>query len=143
MTCPFCDRNSLNSPVLFEDEYIYVALSNPRLVPGHTLVIPKRHVLEGYELSEQERNRLFEVAIKLQHFLAQRIAGGCDVRTHFRPFIKQDQVKVDHVHVHVQPRLPKDELWAESQRFEREKVFRALPKEEQEWFAQVLQEFNP
>ena len=40
--------------------------SNPRLMEGHLLVIPKRHVEKLSELNEEERKELFDTVIEYQ-----------------------------------------------------------------------------
>ncbi len=43
--CPFCDIEQNNSHrSVIDGDLISVILSNPRLMPGHALVIPKRHI---------------------------------------------------------------------------------------------------
>jgi Diadenosine tetraphosphate (Ap4A) hydrolase and other HIT family hydrolases len=95
-------------------------------MPGHLLVIPKRHVEHLHDLSLEERAELFKVVITLQQRILERFASGCDIRQHNRPFLPENDLKVDHLHVHLQPREMEDELYQKSQRFDR-KVFAPLP----------------
>jgi diadenosine tetraphosphate (Ap4A) HIT family hydrolase len=83
-------------------------------MPGHLIVIPKRHVLGLSELNEAERKELLDVAIKYQGRILNSIASGCDIKQHNRPFILENDLKVDHVHIHLQPRELNDELYLKS-----------------------------
>ena len=75
MDCPFCDIGS-ETRVLEEREYTRVIFSNPRLMPGHLLVIPKRHVERLEELNEEERKEIFDVAIEFEERILDNIASG-------------------------------------------------------------------
>ena len=114
-TCPFC---SLKDRVLKENDTAIVILSNPRKVPGHFLVLPKRHIEEPWQLTANELTDIF----KLIFFVEQRILGklgdGVDIRQNYRPFLTQGKLKVDHVHFHVYPRSNEDYLYQVSEKFE-------------------------
>jgi len=62
---------------------------------------------------------------KYQKLLAERVGEGCDVREHYRPFLAQSRIKVDHVHWHLLLRRNKDEVFREVQEKERG-LFRKL-----------------
>lgn len=129
MQCRFCNLNELKTRILEEKRFVMVILSNPRLMPGHLLVIPRRHVHKISELSPEERNELFATVIEFQEKILAKIASGCDVRQNCRPFQKEDELKVDHLHIHLQPRELFDELYEKCQIFEKG-VFNALTEEE-------------
>lgn len=117
--CPFCDEKLLKQRVLWEDKLTVTFLSNPRLMPGHTLVVPKRHVEKPWELTQDELQEIFKNVWKVeQQIIASGLGAGCDVRQNYRPFMKQSRVKVDHVHFHVIPRTMSDELFQTSMQFE-------------------------
>ena len=109
MNCPFCNI-AKNGPdrVLAEKEHIVVILSNPRLMKGHTLVVPKRHVEKMSELNQQEKDELMETLIEFQEKILD-FAAGCDIRRHYRPFL-DDAITVSHLHFHLHPRHFADKL---------------------------------
>jgi diadenosine tetraphosphate (Ap4A) HIT family hydrolase len=113
--CPFCNPEDR---VLKENDHAILILSNPRKVPGHFLVLPKRHIEEPWQLTADELTDVF----KLIFFVEQRILGklgtGVDIRQNYRPFLKQGRLKVDHVHFHVYPRSNEDYLYQVSEKFE-------------------------
>ncbi len=128
LDCPFCNIDHVKTMTLFEDLLVRVILSNPSLMPGHLLIIPKRHILNINELSKEEVSSIFENLNKFQKVLLKN-NEGCDIRQNFRPFIKQSQYKVDHLHFHLIPRNNEDELYSKSMIYERD-VFRFLSQEE-------------
>jgi len=98
-------------------------------MPGHLLIIPKRHVLNLSELTVEEKQELFDTAIEYQEKILKSVASGCDLKQHNRPFIQENDLKVDHVHIHLQPREYEDELYLKSHIHDRE-IFKPLPQEE-------------
>ena len=82
-------------------------------MPGHLLIIPKKYVEKLSELNSEERKEIFDTAIYFQEKILKNIAPGCDMRQHYRPFIPQRKFKVNHLHIHLQPRKNKDKLWEE------------------------------
>ena len=117
--CPFCGLAGREGQwLLFEGERAIVFLSNPRLMAGHTLVVPKRHVEKPWELAWEERREIFELLDRFEQKILSSLAPGCDVRQNYRPFIPQGRIKVDHVHYHLLPRWPEDELYQKSMKFE-------------------------
>lgn len=129
MDCPFCEIDKNKNRILKEGKNVFVIFSNPRLMEGHLLVIPKRHVLKISELNKEEKEELFETVIELQEKILKNLAQGCDIAQHCRPFIPQNNLKVDHVHIHLQPRSFKDELYQKCLISE-EKIFKELSEDE-------------
>ncbi len=127
--CPFCNIDKEKSRIIEERKYVYVMFSNPRLMPGHLLIIPKRHIEKMILLEEAERKELFDTILEYQEKITQKIAEGCDVRQNYRPFIPQSMLKVDHVHVHLQPRTLNDALYQQRQHYEAE-LFKNLTQKE-------------
>lgn len=130
MECRFCCIYETETQRVLEiKEHCVVIFSNPRLMKGHLLVIPKRHVLSLNELTQEERSELFNTAIYYQSELLEKFSSGCDLKQHNRPFLPENDLKVDHVHIHLQPREFEDELYLKSHVHERE-IFKPLPEDE-------------
>ena len=136
MECPFCSINDEKTRILKEYKYVRVIFSNPRLMPGHLLVIPKRHVEKISELNEKERKELFDVMIKYQEKILKHFSG-CDIRQNNRSFQKQGTLKVNHLHIHLQPRKFKDELYYQCQKYET-KIFKKLSENELKKYSKIL-----
>ncbi len=132
--CPFCDlaSDSEKSRVIRKSKLTTTFLSNPRLVKGHTLVIPNRHVEKPDELTSDEILAIFdEIKWVESRLLSSDLADGVDIRQHYRPFLPQGRIKIDHVHFHVLPRTKDDELYKKAMIHEIE-MFKSLSVEEQE-----------
>jgi histidine triad (HIT) family protein len=113
MTCVFCDIN--NREIIRETENTITILSNPYLMQGHSLVIPKVHVEKLSELPDKIRYELIDETINVQELLMQRLdMPGCDIRCNYRPFMPDSKIKVSHLHFHVIPRYFGDELYEKS-----------------------------
>ena len=137
MSCPFCNIDSEKTKIIKSGEHALVIFSNPRLMPGHLLVVPKRHVEKLSELSEDERKELLDLTMEFQEKILEKIAGGCDIRQNCRPFQKQSDLKVNHLHIHLQPKNFKDELYSKCQIHETE-IFQKLSEEESEEMLKML-----
>lgn len=87
------------------------------------------HVEKLSELNEEEKKELFDTVIEYQEKILKNIAPGCDIRQHYRPFLKQSELKINHLHIHLQPRKPDDELYKKCQIYHKD-VFKELTKEE-------------
>lgn len=142
MDCPFCSIDVKKTEIIQAGKNYYVALSNPRLVPGHLLVIPKRHIEKLSELNKKERQELFEAVIQLEEKILERYASGCDIRQHYRPFIKPNWVKVNHLHFHLQPREPEDHLYQTVQKHEQD-LWQKLPQKERKKIVRLLKNPQP
>ena len=128
MDCPFCDIDETRTRIIADKKHVFVALSNPRLMDGHLLVIPRRHVQKLSELNEFEKKELLDTVIEYQEKILT-FAGGCDIRQNYRPFQAQSNVKIHHLHMHLQPRELHDELYQKCQIFETG-IFKELSQEE-------------
>lgn len=136
--CPFCNQQEISSRSLQESEHARVLFSNPRLVKGHLLVTPKRHVEEPWNLTEAELNEIFTHIHVLQKRISQTLGTGCDIRQNYRPFLIQGRLKIDHLHFHLIPRSFEDELYQRSMRLETA-LFTNLPANEISEVTQILQ----
>lgn len=127
--CPFCNvEKSESTRILEETKHTYTILSNPSLMKGHCLVIPKKHVEILAELNDDERIELFEQVVRMQALLIRKFMG-CDIKQNYRPFQKQDELKINHLHIHLQPRELYDELYEKCLIHEKE-VFKKLTQEQ-------------
>lgn len=130
MGCVFCEIVEGNKPreIVSETKNFVVILSNPSLMKGHTLVIPKRHVEKLSELKDDEKRELIEEIIKIEEKLLEKFSG-CDIKQNYRPFLEESGLKVSHLHFHVQPRELNDELYKNSQIYEKD-LFKEITFEE-------------
>lgn len=138
MNCPFC--NTLvndRDRIIKETEFSFIILSDPKLMEGHLLVIPKRHVSKPAELDKDELADWFNQTVLLQEKVLEKISPGCDISEHYRPFIPDNGLKVSHLHFHVRPRFLDDELFSKVQIFEN-KIFSKPSNEELVKYKEIL-----
>ena len=133
--CPFCDAKDR---VLKENAYAQLILSNPRKVPGHMLVYPKRHVEQPWQLKPQELLDVFELITFAEQRILGRLGEGVDIRQNYRPFKREDDLKKNHVLFHVVPRSRDDYIYTTAEKFERD-LFAALDDLERDEVAKLLQ----
>lgn len=132
--CPFCNPTER---VLLQNDTAQVILSNPRKVPGHFLVIPKRHIEQPWNVSGQELQDIFSLIFTVEQRILGKLGEGCDIRQNYRPFMKQNQLKVDHVHFHVIPRALDDYIYSVSEKYETE-LFAELDDVERDAVSKLL-----
>lgn len=138
IVCPFCVIDAEKTRVIEARRHVIVVLSNPRLMPGHILVVPKHHVERLAELHPDEKTELWSTVEEFQQRIVDRLAPGCDIRQNYRPFQPQDQLKIHHLHIHLQPREWEDELHRECQIHEKT-VFQELSAAEAQKVKRTLQ----
>lgn len=110
MNCPFCNLDPKRNKLIYDGETVFVIPSNPRLVEGHLLVIPKRHIEKPFELNSEERKEILDTILKFQEKIVRSFSQGCDIQENYRPYTPQSETKVNHIHFHLIPRNPEDEL---------------------------------
>ncbi len=134
LECSFC---KIKPEVLKENKRAQAFLSNPRKVPGHFLVIPKRHIEKPWELTNEELVDIFELIFFIESKLVQKLGEGADIRQNYRPFMQRNNLKQDHVHFHVYPRYREDYLYKVSEKFETD-LFVDLDPSEINEFSRLL-----
>jgi len=129
LNCPFCVIDERTTVIVENKELVYITLSNPRLVRGHLLIVPKRHIEKLAELSREERDALWDTVVEYQERIVSTVSTGCDIRQNYHPFQRQGRIKVDHLHIHLIPREFKDKIYQITQVYETE-LFKDLDEEE-------------
>jgi diadenosine tetraphosphate (Ap4A) HIT family hydrolase len=133
--CPFCN---LKKRVIKENKLANLFLSNPRKIKGHFLVAPKRHIEKPWKMTKEETQSVFELILFTQKCLTKKISKGCDVLQHYRPFMKQDRIKVNHIHYHILPRDFNDKIYQVIEKHETKDFFEELTTEELEKMTKVI-----
>lgn len=69
--CIFCKivEGSIPSAKIYEDEHVYAFMDIMPVSKGHVLLIPKKHIENIYDFSEEEASRLFATAPKIANVL--------------------------------------------------------------------------
>jgi diadenosine tetraphosphate (Ap4A) HIT family hydrolase len=98
--CPFCHLEK--SQIALEDDWSAAFPDTYPIAPGHTLVVPKRHVASLFELPEVEQAAFWRlVALVRGRLMDELKPDGFNVGVNDGPAAGQT---VLHAHVHVIPR---------------------------------------
>lgn len=103
--CIFCKiiSNDIPSYKIYEDEHVIAFLDISQATPGHTLVIPKVHIRDIFELDEHLAAHCFAVATKLaKHIVPLVGATGVNIVNNSHEVAGQ---AVFHFHAHIVPRF--------------------------------------
>lgn len=102
MSCPFCGLNDVH----METALCNVIRDKYPVSPGHTLIIPKRHVETYFDLSNEEKEDVMRLIDSLKEEMDMAIhPDGYNIG--FNAGIHAGQT-VMHCHIHVIPRYRGD-----------------------------------
>jgi histidine triad (HIT) family protein len=106
--CRFCQivQGKIQSFSIFEDDAVFAFLDHRPLFPGHTLLIPKKHIETIFDLPEVLLFPYFKSVKKLSKAVMLGMnAEGCLLA--INNVVSQS---VPHLHTHIVPRKKKDGL---------------------------------
>jgi diadenosine tetraphosphate (Ap4A) HIT family hydrolase len=104
MSCFFCNLDP--SRILDSNEHCFMIRDDFPVSPGHTLVIPKRHVGSFFELDDAERQGLVDLLETAKHTLdAEHRPDAYNMGLNDGPAAGQS---IPHVHMHLIPRYAGD-----------------------------------
>lgn len=106
-SCAFCDPKVLEYQKFYEDEFVVALYTHRPIFPGHSLIIPKRHVERFEMLSETEIAQIGQV-IKKVNEAAQKVFGTSAYLL-LQKNGKEVGQTVPHVHFHYIPRQVGDD----------------------------------
>jgi len=107
MDCIFCKilDGKIPSYKIYEDDHVYAFLDITQGTKGHTLVIPKKHVKNVYELDEETAKNTFQAVPKIANALKEAFNPiGLNVINNN----DQPHQSVFHFHLHLIPRYEDD-----------------------------------
>lgn len=103
--CPFCTLPA--DRVVEENELAFVILDGYPISPGHSLIIPKRHVSSFFDATPPERAALLALLDKAKELADKRnTPAGYNVGINDGPAAGQT---VPHLHIHLIPRYSGDQ----------------------------------
>ncbi len=108
--CIFCKivDKELPSYKIYENEYVYAFLDINPCAVGHTLIIPKKHFVNIFDMEEQYAAEIFKAAIHVANLLKEKLnADGVNLINNSG---KEAHQAVFHFHLHVLPRFKDDTL---------------------------------
>lgn len=109
-SCIFCKivRKEAPASVVYEDDKVIAFMSIQPINIGHTLVVPKKHYENIYEIPEDEIAYLYRIVKKLAHAV-QKAVNADGIRIIQNNGATAGQV-IFHMHVHIIP-ATKDRPW--------------------------------
>jgi histidine triad (HIT) family protein len=106
--CPFCRESVIKSQAVYEGELVRVLVNFRPLVAGHSLIMPKRHVVKVEDLSPEEFAEMGETINKMQKAF-QKVYGASDYLLVVQNGVNAGQTAF-HVHFHMIPRKKASQL---------------------------------
>lgn len=106
--CIFCKiiKGDVPSFKIYEDEYTYAFLDIAKEVDGHTLVVPKKHVVNVLDSDEETLHHVLDTVKKISnHYTDDLGYDGVDIMNASGEAAQQS---VFHMHFHIIPRKKND-----------------------------------
>lgn len=110
MDCIFCKiiDGKLPSAKIYEDAHVVAFLDINPVHPGHTLVVPKHHSVNLFDMPDRDIAAVFSAAKKIAQAVKEATgAGGVNVNMNNDKAAGQ---VVFHSHIHLIPRFENDGL---------------------------------
>jgi diadenosine tetraphosphate (Ap4A) HIT family hydrolase len=102
--CPFCNLDS--SQIILSNTYAVVINDGFPISPGHSLIIPKRHIQSFFEATNEEHAAFLELLVKARELLHQKYkpdAFNIGINDGFAA-----GQTIMHLHIHLIPRYKGD-----------------------------------
>lgn len=107
MKCAFCEIPEIKERMIAENELAWAFPTNIPIVPGHTLIVPKRCVATFEDMTPEEREAIFLLMMQLKNAM-QKTFGATGFNHAWNEGNKAGQ-SVPHFHLHLLPRTEGDE----------------------------------
>lgn len=106
MNCPYCTSPEIQKRKIVENDLAFSFLGNMPIVPGHTLVVPKRHVAKYEDLTGEEMRAIEDLRVKILRALTKTFSAvGFNFAWNDEKIAGQS---VPHFHLHIIPRKEGD-----------------------------------
>ena len=101
--CLFCDRiNTTQHHIILESDETYVRWDNMPVSQGHLEIVPKRHVVSFFELTEQELSSIYKLMIQAKGLLDKKYSpAGYTIGVNEGEAAGRT---IHHLHIHLIPR---------------------------------------
>lgn len=111
-SCVFCRivRKQAPASIVYEDEDVMAFLDIRPLQIGHTLIIPKPHYVDFFDMPEEQIGQVYRVVKQVA--LAVKKARGADGVSIIQQNGKAAGQDIFHMHVHIVPRFEGQKLTA-------------------------------
>ena len=106
MKCVYCELDVIKQREIVGNDLVWAFPTNIPIVPGHTLICPRRCVARYEDLTNEERAALEEMRVKIADALKKQFAAeGFNFAWNDGKLAGQS---VPHFHLHVLPRKEGD-----------------------------------
>lgn len=108
--CTFCSIVEGTSPsqTIYEDDNAMAFMDLLPMTPGHCLIVPKRHVVDVWDLDDEDAAHVMQACRKVAHLVRERLEPlGINLLNNNGAHADQSQF---HFHVHLIPRYGRDRL---------------------------------
>lgn len=104
--CLFCDKYKNKEEIIYENDLVFVVKDYYPVSKGHMLVITKRHILNYFDTTREERIAVDDAVVDLKKIIDHKfMPDGYNIGTNVGYAAGQS---VLHFHVHVIPRYRGD-----------------------------------
>ncbi|WP_313539150.1 HIT family protein [Enterococcus sp.] len=108
--CIFCkiSQKEIPSHTVYEDDVVYAFLDISQVTPGHTLVIPKKHVMDIFDFDDALAADVFSRIPKIAQAIEDAFPEieGLNIVNNNKALAYQS---VFHSHIHLIPRYSKED----------------------------------
>ena len=111
----FCSEKIRDS-IFYKTRYTMAVCDIAPVLPGHSLIIPIRHVDDPVQLTDEEVVDMFNVLRKIKPVLSKVFAKGSDSYNLTAQIGKYSGMSIPHLHMHVIPRASNDEFQHDNNR---------------------------
>lgn len=103
--CPFCHLES-EREIIIESSSIFSTFDKFPVSKGHSLIIPKRHCSDYFELTFEEQTECWSIVNKVKQVLIEKYnPDGFNIGININEVAGQT---ISHVHIHLIPRYKGD-----------------------------------
>ncbi len=108
--CIFCKiiNNEIPSHKIYEDDLVVAFLDNNPVSSGHTLILPKKHAENIFDIEEKYLERIALVAKKVAQKMKESL--GVDGVNLYHASGAHAEQTVFHFHLHIIPRKQDDDI---------------------------------
>lgn len=105
--CLFCDKdNKEEHRIIAEDALFYARWDNVPVSKGHAEIVPKRHIESLFELSLEEKIKMFELLEKTRDIINEKYhPDGYNIGLNEGEAAGRT---IHHLHIHIIPRYKGD-----------------------------------
>ncbi len=136
ISCIFCQiaNGNAQAKIVYQDNDVIAFLDINPLAPGHTLVIPKKHIQNVFEMDDDLLHHIFTVAKQIAENMRKNL--GAEGVNFLQSNGEAAEQSVFHFHLHIIPRWKNDGL--DFTEYSRTKI-KKMRNEELEKIAKIIE----